>query len=241
MSERKLFPHEIDGLFLFCRKQKVTYYDVQLELVDHLGSSIEAIWKANPEISYTDALTKIYLSFGVKGFKKIEQVKKKELKKKYNRLICNYIAAFYRLPKIIITAILIFAFFFIFKSVSDLALLNVVLLTLLFTGLFIYYMVIYRRKIKIELTAKKSFLLLDYSNLMAVSVIGSIMVPFDIVLLFTSFPGILGYEMQMNNIAYFFLSVFYVFALVFVWVCWIYLPQRIKEDFTREYPQFVKP
>jgi hypothetical protein len=240
MTTRKLTPDEIDGLYIFCRKQKIKYYDVQVELVDHLASSIEQAWKTNPEISLQDALTKIYLSFGVNGFQKVEKAKKKELRKKYDRLIWTYLIEFYRLPKIILTAFLIVALFFVFKSVSNLAILNAAFLAFSFIGLISYYIINYRRKIKINLTLKKPFLLLDYSNTLAVSMIGSIFLPFDVILLVTSFPKILGYEIPTGNLSYFILSFVYVLTLLIVWVSWVYIPQRIKADFIREYPQFVK-
>lgn len=240
MTTRKLIPNEIEGLFIFCRKHKIKYYDVQLELVDHLATSIEEIWKSQPEILFQDALTKIYLSFGVNGFQKVEKTKKRELRKKYNRLIWNYLIQFYRLPKIIFTVFLVVTLFFVFKSVSDLAMFNVAFLAFSFFALLTYYTINYRRKIKIDLTQKKSFLLLDYSNTMAVSMIGSIFLPFDVVLLATSFPNILGYQIPPSNLTYLVLSFFYVLALLIVWVSWVYIPQRIKADFIREYPQFVK-
>jgi hypothetical protein len=240
MTPRKLTPNEIKGLFLFCRKQKVKYYDVQLELVDHLASCIEEIWKTQPEIQFQDALTKIYLSFGVNGFLNVEKTKKKELRKKYSRLIWTYLIEFYRLPKIIFTIFLVAALFFAFKSVTDLAMLNVAFLAFSFIGLLSFYTINYKRKIKIDLTQKMSFLLLDYSNAMAVSMIGSIFLLFDVVLLVTSFPNIIGYQIPSGNLTYLVLSFFYVLALLVVWVSWVYIPQQIKADFIREYPQFVK-
>ena len=240
MEARKLTPNEIEGLFLFCRKRKVKYYDVQLELVDHLATSIEEIWRTQPEIPFQDALTKIYLSFGVHGFLNMGKAKKRELRKKYDRLIWTYLIDFYRLPKIIFTVFLVVTLFFIFKSVSDLVMLNLAFLAFAFAALLTYYTINYRRKIKIDLIQKKSFLLLDYSNTMAVSMIGSIFLPFDVVLLATSFSNILGYQIPPSNLTYLVLSFFYVLALLVVWVSWVYLPQRIKADFIREYPLFVK-
>ncbi len=240
MEARKLTANEIDGLFIFCRKRKIKYYDVQLELVDHLATSIEEIWKTHPEIPFQDALTKIYLSFGVNGFLNVEKAKKRELRKKYDRLIWTYLIEFYHLPKIIVTTVLIATLFFTFKSTSNLAMLNVIFLAFSFVALVIYYTANYRRKIRIDLTQKKSFLLLDYSNTMAVSMIGSIFLPFDVVLFVTSFPSIIGYQIPLGNLTYLVLSFFYVLTLLVVWESWIYIPQRIKADFIREYPQFVK-
>jgi hypothetical protein len=41
MEERRLTPDEIDELFAFCSKRNVKEYEIQVELVDHLASSIE--------------------------------------------------------------------------------------------------------------------------------------------------------------------------------------------------------
>ena len=118
--------------------------------------------------------------------------------------------------------------------------LNVAFLAFSFATLLVYYTINYRRKIKIDLTQKKSFLLLDHLNTMAISIIGSIFLPFDVVLLATSYPKILGYQISSGNWTYLVLSFFYVLTLLIVWISWVYVPQRIKADFIREYPQFVK-
>ena len=53
---RKITKAEINQLFDFTQKHYVEFYDVQVELVDHLANAIEAQWSENPEISFEEAL-----------------------------------------------------------------------------------------------------------------------------------------------------------------------------------------
>ena len=138
MTERKLTPEQIDELFKLCEFHNVHYYDVQIELVDHIASAIEALWETNPELSFEDAVFQVGEQFGVEpftpssydsilpsitglrfsretGFKAIEIAKEKELRIKYERLQWQYIREFFKLPKIILTLAITFALYFVFK------------------------------------------------------------------------------------------------------------------------------
>jgi hypothetical protein len=47
-----LSQEQLQELFSFCEKHFVQYYDVQVELVDHLANAIEAEMAANPKRSF---------------------------------------------------------------------------------------------------------------------------------------------------------------------------------------------
>jgi hypothetical protein len=100
---RTITPEETEKLFAFCRQRFVYHYDLQVELVDHLGSSIEQQWNENPEISFEAALLNTFKKFGISGFSKIKVQKQKELARKYNRLLWKYFLEFYRWPKMLMT------------------------------------------------------------------------------------------------------------------------------------------
>ncbi len=53
---RKITEQEINQIFYFTKKHYVEFYDVQVELVDHLANAIEDQWKENSNISFEDAL-----------------------------------------------------------------------------------------------------------------------------------------------------------------------------------------
>lgn len=239
MNERKLTPEEINGLFLFCRKHKVTYYDVQIELVDHLASAIEGMWETNSELSFQDALAKLYFSFGVNGFLKVQQSMKRKLRKKYERLVWKHLVELYRLPKIALICSLVFVLFLIFRFSSNFSFLNAVFTMAILIGLLGNFLAFYYKKISINLEGKK-FLLIDYLHTGTWMMIGSVVLPFDVIWLFSSSGDFFGYKMPVNTISLFVLAAIYVFTLAYAWACGIYLPKRIKEDFTREFPQFVK-
>lgn len=42
--KKQVSPAQVEALFKFFRSKYVHYYDVQIELVDHFASAIEAMW-----------------------------------------------------------------------------------------------------------------------------------------------------------------------------------------------------
>lgn len=82
-----LTQEQIDTLFTFCNKKYVRYYDVQVELIDHLATAIEEKMKTSPGLSFEDALQATYKSFGIFGFAKVVQEKTEALKTGYNKQI----------------------------------------------------------------------------------------------------------------------------------------------------------
>jgi hypothetical protein len=75
---------QVEQLFAFCRKHSVQYYDVQVELVDHLANAIEEKMTANPALSFEEALKMVYKGFGISGFGPVVKQKEKAVNK-YNR------------------------------------------------------------------------------------------------------------------------------------------------------------
>ena len=70
-----LTDQQIEALFAFTKKKYVHHYDVQVELVDHLATSIEEEMEKDTKISFEDALQRVYARFGIFGFAK-EQKRK---------------------------------------------------------------------------------------------------------------------------------------------------------------------
>lgn len=82
----KLNEEQIDVLFKFTRKKWVHWYDLQVELVDHLASRIEEEMTADIKLSFQQALDRVYAGFGIFGFSKFVQSAEKLVRKK-NSLI----------------------------------------------------------------------------------------------------------------------------------------------------------
>ena len=106
METRKLDTKEINQLFDFCKKRNVKEYEIQVELVDHLASSIEKELNQNIVISFQEALNTAYQDFGENGFDEIVKAKRKMFHRKYNMLFYKYLATFFQLPRILLTLIL---------------------------------------------------------------------------------------------------------------------------------------
>ncbi|WP_233266274.1 hypothetical protein [Myroides fluvii] len=118
--ERKVNSEEIDQLHLFIRKHYVEYYDVELELVDHLANDIERQWQQDQQLSFAIALDRAFKKFGVFGFMDV-------VEQKINRLSSAYYKESFRLLK---------GFFTIPKIIFSMALLGVVFVLLRFLGQF---------------------------------------------------------------------------------------------------------
>jgi hypothetical protein len=73
-------------LFQFTRNVGVQYYDVQVELVDHLASEIEAEMGADLTLSFDEALHRAYASFGPKGFKHIIRQKENAISLQFRKI-----------------------------------------------------------------------------------------------------------------------------------------------------------
>lgn len=72
-----LTKEQIESLFTFCEKHFVKYYEVQLELVDHLANAIELKMADDPNLSFEEALEEVHQSFGVMGFAPLVAEKQK--------------------------------------------------------------------------------------------------------------------------------------------------------------------
>ena len=107
----KLTDFHIQQLYTFTQKHYVDWYDVQTELVDHLANGIETQLEENPNLSFDNALKLEFKKFGIMGFSDVIEEKTKALNKQYRKRVWHYFLDFFRLPKIILTAFLIWIYF----------------------------------------------------------------------------------------------------------------------------------
>ena len=80
-NQCKLSEVEIDKLFQFTEKKMVHWYDLQIEIVDHLAASIEDEMSDDSNLTFDLALEKVYKGFGIFGFAKIVQERQIQLAK----------------------------------------------------------------------------------------------------------------------------------------------------------------
>jgi hypothetical protein len=81
-----LTKEQVAFLFQFCQDQGVVCYDVQVELVDHLGSAIEKELTDHPEWTFFKALDVVFVSFGYRKFKPLIWEKSQAAKRYCRRL-----------------------------------------------------------------------------------------------------------------------------------------------------------
>lgn len=108
---------QIEELFRFCQKKFVHFYDLQIELVDHLAERIEEEMTGNEELNFDEALKRVYAGFGLFGFAHIVQDKTKALQKQHNRSWLRAIKQFFSFPKLLFSAALLMALFTLGKFI----------------------------------------------------------------------------------------------------------------------------
>ena len=106
---------QIQSLFTFCEKHFVKYYDVQVELVDHLANAIELEMQNDPKLSFEKALEKVHQSFGVMGFAPLVAEKQVAAEKQSKKLFWQLLKAQFGWPKILMLFVLAAIMFTVFS------------------------------------------------------------------------------------------------------------------------------
>jgi hypothetical protein len=232
---RTITTEETKKLFEFCRNHFVNYYDVQIELVDHLATAIEEKWKTNPELPFNDVVNNTFKKLGIYGFSKIKGQKKRELKRKYNRLLWSYFTEFYRWPKLLMTFVLTFALFILFQLVEN----SLVIFYAYFSALIVFvvvYFFTWNRRFKLE--TKKKFLLIDYLNgVLSTLLILIIQIPN---LIFQLVLNIESSTLKIENpLILLGISLVLVACGILIYGQMIFIPQKIRQHFFETFPEFA--
>ena len=154
----------------------------------------------------------------------------------------NYISGFFKLPKIVLTilaTITLSVTFIKFGIGSDVT--SIVLLIYLVPFAFSVAKAVQKEN-KICADSDKRFLLISKLNELKTTAFAFYVLPFWWVLWFR----ILGKSIDQATFKPWGLTLLEIGASVSIvlfsialWVSYVYLPRKIKADFTREYPQFV--
>jgi len=232
---RTVTNEETQKLFKFCHKHYVYHYDLQVELVDHLASSIEEQWEADPELSFDEALKNTFKKFGIHGFSKIKEQKQKELRRKYNILIWKYLLEFFSWPKIIMTAAFTLVLATLFKVVEN----DIWVVAPYFISLtvfcFYYYFRIFPKKFKIEKVNGKKFLLLEQLKRGQVGVF----IAMQMAIQSFNFGHILKISSFQSNVGITVVSLYIILFTIGLYGEMFYVPSKIKEYFREQFPEFV--
>ena len=240
MTYRKLTTEEIDYLFTFVEQRDVKYYDVQMELVDHFATAIEKHWEDNPKLTFDEALRLEHKQFNKYDFNRIIEEKERVLKNKYVRLQWKYVLEYFKLPKVLMTIALTITLFSAFRASENFLKIYVLVCLPPFILIWLYGSIFHKRRYKIKLTSNKELLLYnEYKRIRGLcgATVGLLNLP-------TSFINMIGkvQVLSFSHLVYVKLSlaIFSVLFTILSIVVIIYMPKRIYEDFTPEFPQFVK-
>jgi len=132
----KLTKEQITYIDDYLKHHKVKYWDIRIELLDHIVTTVEE--KMKQGISFDDAMIEVHKSFGNSmkmlwnsgveysifanglGFKNLIEDKRINIKKSYNRLVKKEIVSFFKSSKTVIPYLLIvFFFIFMYKELAS--------------------------------------------------------------------------------------------------------------------------
>jgi len=235
MTARKLSSEQVDSLFAFCRKHYVNQYDLQIELVDHMATSIEEQWEENPTLSFQDALNNTFGKFGIFGFAKVREQKQKALEIKYRNLLIKYTIEFYRLPKLILTLACTLVFFMLFRIIPN-PFWMIIPYFFALAGLIIYYMYwLYPKRYKINIKDGMSFMLLDYLKGKQFTAALVLQIP----ILSFNISNSMDYHLLRHIVPALIISFLLILLTIFLYISLFILPIKVREHFIEQFPQFI--
>jgi hypothetical protein len=106
-----LTKEHIDHLFAFCNKHYVQHYDLQIELVDHLANAVEEKMAIDSQLSFEEALNKVYTGFGIRGFADIVKARTHAANSLCRKLRRKIFFSYFTLPKAAMTVCLMMALY----------------------------------------------------------------------------------------------------------------------------------
>lgn len=155
MQKREISKVEMEQLHHFCLQHRVEFYDIRIELTDHLASNIEALWDKQPNLTFENALQKVYESYGPTGFRNIIAEREKIEEKIKTKSFIKVVKSLFLWPQIlkIIPFILSFIYFFQFYKLEkgEIAAIFIIAMSisiLLFGFAYIIYTYKMRKKLK---------------------------------------------------------------------------------------------
>lgn len=228
---KKINAQQIEELHEFCYFQSVFHYDTQVELVDHLASAIEELWATSPAISFQDTLYQINQQFGGHaGFVVIREEKEKALRKKYRRLLWQFVAEYYNFPKIMITLSIFLVIFSALQFAENDQWITGTLLIMFFCFSFFYFLFYFPRYVKIKVKERHSFLLNQITQKGVIS---------QTMIFSGGFISMVSHPSHFSTVGNLIFSTLISLFLVLLYGDCFFIPKKIREHFTEQFPQFV--
>lgn len=223
---KKVSEEQMEELFAFTRKHFVEHYDLQTELADHMANAIEYRWATDPTLDFARAKEQEFKKFGVFGFMGVVEERQIALNKKYQKLIWSYFKEFFKLPRIILTILLIFAV----HEILELSTLTYSVILLTVVVVTIYKLTVTWRKYRkmVKQTGKKWMfeeIIMRCGGIPAV-----LYFPYEIVCeSFDTVPGMVSMWVM---------SIFLVISILYLYIIFYIIPSKAEEHLVATYPEY---
>lgn len=116
----KLTAEQIEYVSNYVKSFDIKWYELQVELTDHMVSSMEEIWEKDPELTFHQVKHYAENHFGRNGFKILQEDRRIILYKEFNRNQWKMIGDYLKFPKIImsvLSVVFIYGISFYFNDV----------------------------------------------------------------------------------------------------------------------------
>lgn len=218
--------NQIEYLFAFCRQHFVQYYEVQIELVDHLANAVEIEMQNDSKLTFEKAVERVHRSFGIMGFAPLVAEKQKMAEKQSRKLILKLFKAQFKWPKVVIFFLLT-GIFFTLLFTEPLVAKWILLVTVIIS--WISYLTHLRRLTKMIAGSGKKFLILNVSSFSSLIFVPAYLVGYSH---FFEKTGLLSYT--TNNML--FISILLSFYIVVVIAAFQAL-STVRQTLINDYPE----
>jgi hypothetical protein len=117
----KLTTEQVDAVFDYVASHDIKWYELQIELTDHLVSIMEEMWKQDTKLSFHQVKYQAEERFGRNYFKEIEAERRKILQKQFNHNQRKMVLEYLKFPKIALSMLMVFVVYrisFYFEDIS---------------------------------------------------------------------------------------------------------------------------
>ena len=103
----KLTNEQIHYVSNYIESKDIKWYELQVELTDHMVSSMEELWEQNPDLSFEQVQENTFKKFTKPELKAIEKQRRQILLEEYHVVQRKMVANYLKFPKIIGSILLV--------------------------------------------------------------------------------------------------------------------------------------
>lgn len=235
--QHQLTQEQTDYLFDFCRKHRVRYHDLQVELVDHLASSIEEQWKEKPDLSFEAALDRVYRGFGIRGFAGVVEEKQKAIQRESRRVIKTLMREFLTGPKLLMILLMTV----LVRQLLPLAEAGNLAGLLVVIGAYSLLLVLGMIREGVPFIAKKKhrqLFMLEGMTGSGLAVANLVIIFFQLFTVFNVEGGFLAFILRYEVLIWLFAFAL-VQAGVFLYARLVHVPAHFFDRVAREFPEYI--